>query len=128
MIPSFITKKAEACRWRGKGLAPAHLARDIWGRSWWVGDQHPTQMPRTCLPLLSCHSPGWGVTPGFEAGVLEPLKALSHESNYFSSVDCLPLEIRSASVLPQSPRRKEIWVNLGRMGRNALGCKEQDKV
>ena len=57
MIPSFIAKKAEACRWRGKGLAPAHLARDIWGRLWWVGDQHPTQMPRACPPLLSCPPP-----------------------------------------------------------------------
>ena len=86
-----------------------------------------TSIPHRCpelVPLCSAvTAQARGVTPGFEAGVLEPLKPLSHENNYLSSVDCLPLEIRSARVLPQSPRRKEISVSLGRMGRNASGCK-----
>lgn len=127
MIPSFIAKKAEACRWRGKGLAPAHLARGIWGRSWWVGDHISHRCPEL-VPLGSAVTAQVGVTPGFEVDVLEPLKPLSHENNYLSSVDCLPLEIHSARVLSQSPCRKAIWVSLGRMGRNALGCKLQDEV
>ena len=78
--------------------------------------------------MVQWSQPRRGVTPGFEVGVLEPLKPLSHENNYLSSVDCLPLEIHSATVLSQSPRRKEIWVSLGRMGGNALDCKLQDEV
>ena len=59
--------------------------------------------------------PRLGITLGFEAGILEPLKLLSHENNYLKSVEYLPLEIHFARVLSRSPGRKVI---MGKFGNN----------